>query len=685
MRRLLLIPILYSLLIVISGCDTRRTIGQDNWVTVEFTLNWEDLSRATKTEDITPNGATVAFFPVTGDLTSPLFKQTNFTEDKVTLPIGEYNIVVFNETVNGHDYIQFTGADSYDTFEAYWETTTVTAEYSRGDSDEMIIDTDDLLLVDRLEGFEITYQMSFANETQYLDFTPLVVNRQMTVLAHIQGLVNISKVSTSLLYVEGMASGYMMGTGEPSTGKTTHFMSINNKTYYDGSDSDGTMSATFYTFGDASSETKADDDNIVRLSLALRDGTTHPDVEEDVSEQLNSSTDLSEINIEVGVDSEIADSSSLSTESSAIGFTTFIDRATKGAVADQSTLQTNGFGVICYQQSGQGWVSDAEATSTLMGNYQVVYEDGAWNYDSVEGQDLVYWSENSTTEYLSFFAYSPYSDNDSTTDTGIDDITYTTTSATPYFTFETKNTIEDQIDLLATSKMNLTNTGSAVDFEFDHILSKIGFTIQSSLQTAGTAVAVTGVKVAVLDNTNSADAGSSKASLDADGVFTFAGTDGTTGASWAPTENPTPLAITAESIFNESMWDYSTTDKVAVTEDNSTSYTANSILLKQSDTDAKSITADDGYLMIIPQTLAAADIIEIAVEYYYITGVDGTSTITDDPLTKTVYIPTITYAAGKAYTYNIKVGRDAIVFDSTITVNDFDDVNTGTSSNLDLN
>ncbi len=307
MRRLNIHTFLLLFVVLFAGCDTRRQIFNEAWVSVEFSIDWENLAKASKSGEVTPNGATVVFYPTSGLLEEPMFKLTNFTEDKVNLPVGRYNIIVFNETINGHDYIQFTGTESYDTFEAYWETTRVKAEYSRADNDEMIMDTEDMLFVDRMEQFEITYANSDRGDVMTLNFAPELVNREMTVLAHIKGMANISKAKSSLLYVEGMALGYNMWSGTSTQDKTTHLMSLGNKSYYDGSSTDGTMSASFYTFGDAASETKADDDNIARLSFALQDGTTHPDIEINISDQLNSASDIGEINIEIGNgDSEIS-------------------------------------------------------------------------------------------------------------------------------------------------------------------------------------------------------------------------------------------------------------------------------------------------------------------------------------------------------------------------------------------
>ncbi len=319
MRKLALLLLMLTSLLV-QSCDTRRTIYPDGKVFVEISLNWENLSKATRQEQTAPRGATVAFYPQEGHATEPIFVLTNYAQTTAYIPVGVYNILVFNETVDGHDYIEFDGIDNYDTVTAYWESSQLAPSYVRSTT-RAVVNTEDLLLVDRLEGFEITDQMLIDDEVQRITFTPVLVNRRMTVTAHIKGMDNVA-TSGSVLYVEGMAAGYNLSKGITVNESTTHLMTLNNKTFDPGSYKEGTMSATFYTFGDAlkgsasyvferaSAATKAEDDNnSVRLSFALRNGTTHPDVERDITDEIDKSisTDVNleiKVNVGTGVDDD---------------------------------------------------------------------------------------------------------------------------------------------------------------------------------------------------------------------------------------------------------------------------------------------------------------------------------------------------------------------------------------------
>ncbi len=305
MKKIILIYII-GVLSLLSGCDARREIYPSNSVLVKVSLNWEELSKATKAEVEQPNGATVLFFPTDGGKSYQLL--TNYTEAEIMLPIGEYNVLVFNETVNGHDYLQFENTDKYETFRAVWEETELSSAYSRGGDTRAVTQTDDLLLVDRLEGFEITADMSIDQETQSLSFTPTLVNGSMKVSIYIEGMDNVSQ-SGSLLYVDGMSRGYNLSTGEADGDEITHLMEISNREFDEGSYQNGIMWEEFYTFGDATTSTRAaDGSNSVTFKIKLRNGEYHDDISYDITDDLESQSSSASLTTQISIDVEIGTS-----------------------------------------------------------------------------------------------------------------------------------------------------------------------------------------------------------------------------------------------------------------------------------------------------------------------------------------------------------------------------------------
>ena len=245
-------------------------ILEDQKVRVKVHLDWTNLPKP-------PNGATVAFYPRSGTLTKPAFLLTNYTTDSLYLPAGVYDILVINETTDGHNYIRFTGTDKYETFEAYWDVSKLKATYSRANMNEAVINTDDMLAIERMEGFEITNEMQDQNSSLSLSFTPKLINIKMEVAVQLKGLFNISQ-SGSLLYMSGMASGYNLSRGEPSGNAVTHLTPLNDKRYNEGCTMHGSICATFFTFGLSKDISRTSTDNILRLVFKLRDGSTLPDI-----------------------------------------------------------------------------------------------------------------------------------------------------------------------------------------------------------------------------------------------------------------------------------------------------------------------------------------------------------------------------------------------------------------------
>ena len=160
------------------------------------------------------------------------------------------------------------------------------------------------------------------------------------------------------------------------------------------------------------------------------------------------------------------------------------------AIVEASGLaEDGGFYVYGYLNQTDGATTN---TSVYLDNKHVTSADGTnWSY----GDQIVYWPEASSTSTLSFVAYSanawgadkePDAANDSAKD---DNIVWADGKVGEEFIFTVPDAIDNQVDLVATAmQKNLSlNSGSdkvsstgQVTLNFHHLLSRVGFKVQTS-------------------------------------------------------------------------------------------------------------------------------------------------------------------------------------------------------------
>ena len=141
-------------------------------------------------------------------------------------------------------------------------------------------------------------------------------------------------------------------------------------------------------------------------------------------------------------------------------------------------LQTTGFGVFACHTGIYRYVSTS-TTSDLMWNQQVGYSGGHWTYSP-----LVYWpnADDGTDEYVTFFAYGPYS-NGSSGDAAASVIDFSDADAKgdPWLLYQLAGTPDDwqgrQVDLVydfRKDQKRAATTATTVTFSFKHALSVAG-------------------------------------------------------------------------------------------------------------------------------------------------------------------------------------------------------------------
>ncbi len=204
-----------------------------------------------------------------------------------------------------------------------------------------------------------------------------------------------------------------------------------------------------------------------------------------------------------------------------ISFGTYVGNApqTKGTSMSLDLLKQGSFGVYAFYKKSVSWVDYEEtdkATPTFMNNVKVYWPEGAsaqnqldppatskdWTYDG-----LKYWPEDGddTPANITFFAYAPYVEGQEWNN-----------DSNGTITFELKNIVTDLEDFVYAARSTDHPTGMPsemkaaddasidrrIQFEFEHALSRIGFSARSNLADLGSEVTITEITVGTATPTN---------------------------------------------------------------------------------------------------------------------------------------------------------------------------------------
>lgn len=266
----------------LAACDNRREIIEDDTVWTRIKLDWTQA-------EVTPNGATIWFFPTRADL-SPTVLRTNNNMDSIKLRRDVYSILVFNDTEVDHDGIVFRNTERFETFEAYALPYTDNSKAVIKADDEVVAQLPGQLAIASTDRFEITRDMVGFDHRPLLELAPKSKLYTLKVTVRIKGLDNVVSGSTGTL--SGLSEGLLLAESQRTTGKVTHLFAFNGISYDQGSYQQGTISANFKLFGlpDGGFTRGNESRNKLKLFLKLRDGSTYT-VERDVSGLINESTE----------------------------------------------------------------------------------------------------------------------------------------------------------------------------------------------------------------------------------------------------------------------------------------------------------------------------------------------------------------------------------------------------------
>lgn len=243
-----LVTLFTCVLVTFSSCDRRELTYSDE---AEITLS-ADWSKAGLSEQEGQYGATAVFYPTDGS-TPITVLMGDRSRQTVRMKEGRYNVVLFNRSFDDFSGIAFRGTDAHRTLEAYSKN----AQTKGTDSGKVAMDSPDELAADYVEEFEVTpdmlgnYEPSTTRSTESespcrLCFTPRKLTKEVTATIHIKGMNNIRTATCTL---GGVSESVFLVSGKVSERVMAQQFELEHPVYLPGSQTDGTMTATFSVFG----------------------------------------------------------------------------------------------------------------------------------------------------------------------------------------------------------------------------------------------------------------------------------------------------------------------------------------------------------------------------------------------------------------------------------------------------
>ena len=256
MKYRVLINIFYaSLLLIVAACERRPLEDEySNTALIPVGAIWD-------VADITPQNVTVLFYNQDdGKLFLEHCYENNINriQSYVSLPVGNYTVVLFNEIRDQIDYVGIRGHENFSTLEAYSKPDTRVRSRANGDN---YVYEPGVFASSVVNNFEVAADMVHytrdRNTTQdatllssvekLVDLVPERKVCEINILIRIKGLNNARM--PALVDLRNMAGAFFVSTDKNSMESVTYQFTMNNRTYDAGSEKNGTISVKVFTFG----------------------------------------------------------------------------------------------------------------------------------------------------------------------------------------------------------------------------------------------------------------------------------------------------------------------------------------------------------------------------------------------------------------------------------------------------
>ena len=250
----ILLPAMLLLLLAISSCKRDHLYYEGlHTATVIVNPDW------TKSH-LHPNGVTVYAYNSSDGSLYKRFPPVSAQERcYIQLPKGNYTLVVMNDTPEEFaDRIDFIGEENLNTLQAKGVQDLKRSKIENASGSLYCIVEPDTLAVALYSNLNITQQqidyfwdkpentVSPENAIK-INVEPQRVVTMINIKAHVKGLKYAR--GTTVSYFRGLAEGHMLGQGQNSMESVAQSFILNQRVFDPGSYSDGTIKASFLSFG----------------------------------------------------------------------------------------------------------------------------------------------------------------------------------------------------------------------------------------------------------------------------------------------------------------------------------------------------------------------------------------------------------------------------------------------------
>lgn len=273
-RHILLMTIFLLLIQMTTSRCERRPLEEmmPTSVTLPVTIHWEEAG-------IIPQNVTMLIYDIEGRLwREHVFENQGETvKTTLSLPTGQYSVVVINELRDQIDYLHIRGHEHLSTLEAYIiKATTLYDTKGRADGDEIVNQPGELATL--VTSIHISPEMlmefnsgaitskSLQEEYQQLNnLRPLLRTVNAEVRVEVKGLHNA--LMPALAELRNLAGGYLIGQDQNSMTPVTTQFTLNNRQYAQGSVTDGEISGEISCLGLLGNRTSTDDSELTGIYL----------------------------------------------------------------------------------------------------------------------------------------------------------------------------------------------------------------------------------------------------------------------------------------------------------------------------------------------------------------------------------------------------------------------------------